>query len=414
LQSAPARREIGDLSTQLVADGARAQRASVKQSITCEVLMSELAHIAELPIFNNSLLDWGFALGIAVISLVVLLTIRRAVRAYHKRMIATSETELLEIPMQVLSRTTLLLMLVVSLFIGAQWLTSGPTSQRMLNSAVTIALFWQAGIWMMASASVYMERKRQRSLTTDRAAVGSLSIISFVVNVVIWAMVLLLTLDNLGIDITALIAGLGIGGIAVALAVQNVLGDLFASLSITLDRPFVVGDFLILGDFLGSVEYIGIKSTRLRSLSGEQIIISNSDLLGSRVRNYGRMNERRVVFATRIPYETPLDQLEVVPGLIRQIIESEDLTRFDRSHLATHAPGSIDYETVYYVLSADYNKYMDIQQSINLRLHRELEQRGIKFAYPTQRMFVVAQEMPTTAPNEPSMRQVQPQRPAAA
>jgi small-conductance mechanosensitive channel len=376
--------------------------------------MPELANISQLPIFNNSLFDWSLALVIAAFALMVLLTIRRAVRAYHKRMLATTATELLEIPMQVLSRTTLLLMLAVSLFIGAQWLASGPTTQRLLNSAVTIALFWQAGIWMMAAVSIWLERKRQRSLTTDRAAVGSLSIINFVINVVIWAMVLLLTLDNLGIDITALIAGLGIGGIAVALAVQNVLGDLFASLSITLDRPFVVGDFLILGDFLGSVEYIGIKSTRLRSLSGEQIIISNSDLLGSRVRNYGRMSERRVVFATRIPYETPLQQLEQIPGLIRQIIEAQSDTRFDRSHLAVHAPGSIDYETVYYVLSADFNKYMDIQQGINIRLHRELEQRGIKFAYPTQRMFVVPQEMPTTTPNEPSMQDVAGSRPAAA
>src|SRR5690606_6884436 len=176
----------------------------------------------------------------------------------------------------------------------------------------------------------------------------------------------------------------------------------------------VVGVFLILGDFLGSVEYIGIKSTRLRSLSGEQIIISNSDLLGSRVRNYGRMNERRVVFATRIPYETPLERLEEIPGLIRHIIESESNTRFDRSHLASHAVGSIDYETVYYVLSADYNVYMDIQQRINLRLHRELEQRGVKFAYQTQRMIVVPQEAPKTSPGEPTAQPADRERPAAA
>src|SRR5690606_35628395 len=174
----------------------------------------------------------------AAVALVVLLTIRKAVRAYHQRMLATAATELLEIPMQVLSRTTLLLLLAVSLYIGAQWLVTGPTTQRLLNSAITIALFWQAGIWMMTATAIWIDRKRQRSITTDRAAVGSLGIISFVLNVVIWSMVLLLTPDNLGIDITALIAGLGIGGIAVALAAQNVLGDLFASLSITLDRPF--------------------------------------------------------------------------------------------------------------------------------------------------------------------------------
>jgi small-conductance mechanosensitive channel len=317
--------------------------------------------------------------------------------------------------LQVLSRTTLPLLLIVSLFIGAQWLQVGPTTQRVLSSAITIALFWQVGIWMMASASIWLERKRRRSLGTDRAAVGSLSIISFVVNVVIWAMVLLLTLDNLGIDITALIAGLGIGGIAVALAVQNVLGDLFASLSITLDRPFVVGDFLILGDFLGSVEYIGIKSTRLRSLSGEQIIISNSDLLGSRVRNYGRMQERRVVFATRVTYQTPVEHVEQIPALIRQIIESQPGTRFDRCHFAQHAPASLDYETVYYVLSADFNKYMDIQQAINLRLHRELLQRGVEFAYPTQKIYLVSPESASDGDNHPTGR-VEPEhrRPAAA
>lgn len=375
--------------------------------------MSEFSSFAQLPLFQNSALDWLLALGISTVALLLLLAVRRAIRAYYKRMLATADTELLEIPLQVLSRTTLLLLLAIALFIGAQWLTIGPTTQRVLSSAITIALFWQAGIWLMAAASIWLERKRQRSLAVDRAAVGSLGIIGFVVNVVIWAMVLLLTLDNLGIDITALIAGLGIGGIAVALAVQNVLGDLFASLSITLDRPFVVGDFLILGDFLGSVEYIGIKSTRLRSLSGEQIIISNSDLLGSRVRNYGRMNERRVVFATRITYETPLEALEQIPGLIRQIVESQSATRFDRSHLATHSPASIDYETVYYVLSADYNKYMDIQQAINLRLHRELRQRGIHFAYPTQRLFVMSQQMPDASPDPSDLQDTERQRPAA-
>jgi small-conductance mechanosensitive channel len=375
--------------------------------------MPELSTLAQLPLFSNSLLDWSFALGIAIIALLVLLTARRIVRTYHKKMLTTTQTELLEIPLQVLSRTTLLLLLVMSLYIGSQWLTTGPTTQRVLTSAITIALFWQAGIWLMAATSIWLERKRQRSLAIDRAAVGSLGIIGFVINVVIWAMVLLLTLDNLGIDITALIAGLGIGGIAVALAVQNVLGDLFASLSITLDRPFVVGDFLIVGDFMGSVEYIGIKSTRLRSLSGEQIIISNSDLLSSRVRNYGRMNERRVVFGTSVTYETPIEQLEQIPALIRQIVEEQPDTRFDRSHFAKHAAASIDYETVYYVLSADYNKYMDIQQHVNLQLHRELQQRGIEFAYPTQKLYVVSQMVEGNAPNERVRTESQQQRPAA-
>ena len=214
--------------------------------------------------------------------------------------------------------------------------------------------------------------------------------IGVVINAVIWALVTLLTLDNLGIDITALVAGLGIGGIAVALAVQNIFGDLFASLSITLDRPFVVGDFLIVDAVRGTVESIGIISTRLRSLDGEQIVMPNSDLLSSRVRNYGRMLERRVLFRTAVTYETPIEALERVPRLIRDIVEGQGDTRFDRSHFAAHGAASLDFETVYYVRSPDYNRYMDVQQAINLRLHREFQKLGIEFAYPTQKVFVAS------------------------
>jgi small-conductance mechanosensitive channel len=364
--------------------------------------MLDLDKLAALPLFSNSLLDWIVAAAIATGTLLLLLVIRSSVRRYHRKLAATPETELLEIPLQVMSRTTLVFLLVLALFVGAQWLTKGPTTQRVLASALTIALFWQAGVWAVEATAAWLDRKRRRSMATDRAAVGSLGIIGFILNVVIWALVLLLTLDNLGVDITALVAGLGIGGIAVALALQNVLGDLFASLSITLDRPFVVGDFLAVGEFLGSVEYIGIKSTRLRSLSGEQIIMSNSDLLSSRVRNYGRMSERRVVFTTSVTYETPIEQVERIPSLIRGMVESEPNTRFDRSHFARHAAASLDFETVYFVLSADYNRYMDVQQAINIRLHREFAARGIEFAYPTQKLLIAAASSGTSPDSVPA------------
>ncbi|HMN45496.1 MAG TPA: mechanosensitive ion channel family protein [Povalibacter sp.] len=354
--------------------------------------MIDLNELSRMPLFDNSLLQWLIATAVAVAVFAVLMTARRVIRTYHKRLKETPKTEILELPLEVLSRTTLLFFLVVALYSGLKTLTVGARGASLMDSVITIASFWQAGVWAVAAASAYIDRKRRASMTADRAAVGSLSIIAFIINVVIWALVAMLTLENLGVDITALVAGLGIGGIAVALAVQNVLGDLFASLSITLDRPFVVGDFLIVDDFLGSVEYIGIKSTRLRSLSGEQIIMANSDLLGSRVRNYGRMNERRVVFPTRVTYETPVELVEKVPALIRRIVEEQNNTRFDRSHFQKHAPGSLDFETVYYVLSADYNKYMDVQQAINLALHREFAKLGIEFAYPTQKLYVAGVE----------------------
>jgi small-conductance mechanosensitive channel len=355
----------------------------------------EIERILESPIFSNTPVQWLIALSVVAVALLVMFTARKMIRTYYERMQSTDRTELLEIPLGVLSRTTLLFFLAVSLFVGLQTLTMGETTARVLRSAITIALFWQAGVWAVAAASAWIDRKRRRSMTVDRAMVGSLGVIAFMINVLIWSLVVLLTLDNLGVDITALVAGLGIGGIAVALALQNILGDLFASLSITLDRPFVIGDFLSVGDFLGSVEYIGIKSTRLRSLSGEQIIMPNADLLGSRVRNFGRMSERRVVFGTNITYETPLDTVERIPALIKEIVQSQKDTRFDRSHFAKHGSASLDFETVYYVLSPEYNRFMDIQQAINLRLHRELTAMGVDFAYPTQRLIVESPDKPS-------------------
>jgi len=352
--------------------------------------MIDLTELLSLPIFSNSPMAWLAGFVVAGGAFALLLGVRRAVRRYHRKLEEASGAPFVRIPLQVLSRTAVPFFFVLALFVGAQVLTLGSSTVRVLASAITIALFWQAGIWTVATASAWLDHKRRRSLVADRAALGSISIIGVILNAVIWALVVLLTLDNLGIDITALVAGLGIGGIAVALAVQNIFGDLFASLSITLDRPFVVGDFLIVGDVLGTVETIGIKSTRLRSLNGEQIVMPNSDLLGSRVRNYGRMMERRVVFATGVTYETPIEALERIPRLIQDIVEGQADTRFDRSHFAAHGAASLNFETVYYVRSPDYNRYMDIQQAINLRLHREFAKLGIEFAYPTQKVFVAS------------------------
>jgi small-conductance mechanosensitive channel len=351
---------------------------------TRSIRVEYFEHLLSLPVFRNSLLQWLTALGIMLALFSVLLALRRWIRRSHQRLKDTPETELAEI----LSRTTIPFFVVLCLYAGLKTLSTGASTARLLDSAITIALFWQAGVWIAAAANGMLDRRRRRALTVDRAVAGSLGVIGFIVQVIIWTMVGLLTLDNLGVDVTALVAGLGIGGIAVALAVQNILGDLFASLSITFDQPFVVGDFLAVGDFLGSVEYIGIKSTRLRSLNGEQIVISNADLLGSRVRNYGRMAERRVLFSLGVIYETPAAELERIPGMIRRIVEAQQDTRFDRAHFAKHGAASLDFEIVYYVLSADYNRYMDIQQAMNLQIHREFERAGIEFAYPTQKVIL--------------------------
>jgi small-conductance mechanosensitive channel len=243
-------------------------------------------------------------------------------------------------------------------------------------------------LWATAALTTFLTLRRARQLAADPSTVAAMDLVGFLLRLFVWAAVLLLLLDNLGVNVTTLIAGLGVGGIAVALAAQNVLGDLFASLSIVLDKPFVVGDFIAVADFMGSVEHVGLKTTRLRSLSGEQVVFSNTDLLGSRIRNYGRMYERRVVSSIGVTYQTPPAKLRRIPEIIREIVQCQQKIRFDRAHFQNLGDSSLGFEFVYYVLTADYNHYMDVQQNINLALLEKLTDEGVEFAYPTQTVFV--------------------------
>jgi small-conductance mechanosensitive channel len=337
---------------------------------------------------GNTLLDWSIAFSVAAATGLALLLARRIIRRVARRLAEAHSTSLMELPVLALSRTTAAFILVACLVAGLQFLDLPAQVQSVALAGFTIAAFWQAGVWLTTLASAWLERKRRKALAEDRAAAGSFGIIGFAARVLIWSLVILLTLDNLGINITALVAGLGIGGIAIALAVQNVLGDLLASLSITLDKPFDIGDSLAIGEFVGSVEYIGIKSTRLRSVSGEQIVMSNADLLGSRIRNYGRLVERRVQFTLGIAYGTQRDKLRAIPELLRRAVEAESGTRFDRSHFARYGAASLEFEVAYFVLSPDYNRYMDIQQAINLRIHEEFERLGVELAGPLQPLWL--------------------------
>ena len=209
-----------------------------------------------------------------------------------------------------------------------------------------------------------------------------------VLNLVIWIIGILFLLDNLGFQISTVVAGLGISGIAVALAAQAVLGDLFSYFVIFTDRPFEIGDFVIFDDVLGTIEKIGIKTTRIRSLGGEEIIVANGDLTSSRVRNYKRMQERRIVFGFGVLYETPPEQLREIPGIVREIVEARETTRFDRAHFKDFGDYSLNFEVVYYVLSPDYTTYMNVQEAINLAIFEAFAERGIGFAYPTRTVYV--------------------------
>jgi small-conductance mechanosensitive channel len=228
----------------------------------------------------------------------------------------------------------------------------------------------------------------QRKLQTDAAGATTITALGFLGRVILWSLLLLVALDNMGVSITGLVAGVGIGGIAIALAVQSILSDLFASLSIVLDKPFVIGDFIIVDNFLGTVEHIGLKTTRVRSLSGEQLIFSNTDLLNSRIRNYKRMFERRVVFEVGITYQTPPEKVKAVSGMIRAIIEDQPKVRFDRAHFKNFGDSALVYEAVYFMMTSEYNDYMDTQERVNLAIMIQFAEHGIEFAYPTRTLFV--------------------------
>ncbi len=339
-------------------------------------------------LFGSTLLQWGLAAATLLIIFVVLSLVRRIAGRRLRVFSGKTETKWDDLLAKVINGTGGLTLLVVASFLASLFLQPPEPVRAAIKSIFVIVLLVQGGIWLGIVTRSLLEDYRHRLMTTDPAAATTVNALGLLARIVIWSVVVLLALDNLGIDVTALVAGLGIGGVAVALAVQNVLGDLFASLSIILDKPFVIGDFLVIDDFLGSVEHVGLKTTRVRSLSGEQLIFSNSDLLSSRIRNYGRMFERRVVFNIGVTYDTPREKLERIPGMIRRAIEAQEKTRFDRSHFNKYGDYALQFETVFYVLTADYNRYMDIQQAVNFSIHQAFEEQQIEFAYPSQTLFV--------------------------
>ena len=259
--------------------------------------------------------------------------------------------------------------------------------ERYLN-IIIIALFIFYSVKFAISIFSYFLENYWIKKERDGTRITALRGIETFLKIMVWSIAFIVFLDNLGVQISALLAGLGIGGIAIALASQNILGDLFSYFIIFFDRPFEIGDFLSIDNFSGTIENIGIKTTRIRGLGGEEIIFSNTNLVNSRLRNYKRMKKRRISFNFGVNRETSLEQLKEIPDLIKAIFQDIKGTTFDRAHFSSFGDFGLIFEVVYYVNSRDYNQYMDIQQEINLRLKEELEKRTIKLAYPTQTVFL--------------------------
>lgn len=339
-------------------------------------------------ILGNPVRDWVVAAAIAAGSFLILHLLKHVLLRRLARRAEQTENLVDDFVCELLQRSRRLLVLVAAVWLGSLSLDLPPRAATVLKTAAILAVLLQVALWSTTAINFWIERTRQKRLAADAASATLIHAAGFLGKLVILASLLLVGLDNLGVDITALVAGLGIGGIAVGLALQNILGDLFASVSIVLDRPFIIGDTIHVGDFIGTVESIGLKTTHLRSLSGEQLIFSNGDLLQSRIRNYKRMAERRAVLAFGVVYSTPVDTVAEIPGMVRAIIEPLDPVRFDRAHFKGFGDSSLDFEVVYYVLSPEFGLYMDLQQQINLTLMRRFQERGIEFAFPTRTVVI--------------------------
>jgi small-conductance mechanosensitive channel len=345
-------------------------------------------------IAGNQLWRWLLAVVLAVVLYWALRFLLSQVGSRLARLTARTRSPVDDLLVAVLRSTRKTFVAVLAVALASLVLEVGGIAADVRRWLLVAALTIQVGLWGQRAIILWLELQRERLLEEDPGAVTTLQGLSYVARVALWGAVIVLMLDNLGYDVTALVAGLGIGGVAVALALQSVLGDLFASLSIALDKPFVTGDFIIVDDKLGTVSNIGLKTTRLASLSGEQLVFSNSDLLSSRIQNYKRMEERRVPFTVGVLYQTPVERLEEIPGLARSIIEATEHTRFDRAHFKGFGDSAYIFEFVYYVLAPDYNLFMDCQQQINLGLCRTFEERDIEFAYPTRTLHLAAETGP--------------------
>jgi small-conductance mechanosensitive channel len=347
-------------------------------------------NILNTTLFDNAIGQWLLAL-LVMLLLTGALTMTRGLMARRLSRVEPEKRGVFEnLLLEIVKRTGLIVLIILSVHSASLMVALPPGVSAFIRMIAFIAVIVQLGIWgnyiIADGIRGYFGRSMKDTVTSSGVIV-----ISLIGRTVLWSFILLVILDNVGVNVTALIAGLGVGGIAIGLATQNILSDLFASLSILLDRPFETGHFIIVGEHLGTVESIGLKTTRIRSLSGELLIFGNNDLLQSRIRNFTNFQERRVVFTFGILYSTPAEKLREIPPMVRRIIENIDNARFDRAHFKSFGDFSLIFEVVYYVLSPDFVIYMDIQERINIDIFEAFESKDIQFAFPTRTIHFAGQ-----------------------
>lgn len=335
-------------------------------------------------VLGNQMRAWITAGAVFVLVFLLLRLLKLITTRHLGKLAQRTATQVDDLVVDLLGRTRSWVLAILALYASTFFLKIPQDETRLIRSLTAVVFLLQGALWGNRLITFWLTEYLRRRGEIDRAGRTTIATLGFVGRLILWATLLILALDNFGFKITGLITGLGIGGIAVALAAQEVLKDLFASLAIALDKPFLIGDSITLGEFSGTVEHIGIKTTRVRSINGEQIVIPNSDLIGSRVRNFGRMEERRVLVNLGLVYQTPADRVERAVALVREVITARVGVRLERVHFRAFGESALFVEAVYFITSADYVAYMDLQQEINLEILRRFAAEGIEFAYPTQ------------------------------
>jgi small-conductance mechanosensitive channel len=339
-------------------------------------------------ITRENLVLVGIAAALTIVIFIILTFLRTFIISRTEKKAAATETIIDDILVEMLKKLKRYFLFFLSVYIALIWIKLPVRTRMILDKGIIILFLVQLGQMAGTVINFWVTKKLRAKSDQNVELATTVNLITIGIKAIVYAIILLLALDNLGVDITAFIAGLGVGGIAIALALQNILTDLFSSLTIVLDKPFLVGDFITVGEYMGTVEHIGLKTTRLRSLSGEQLVMGNGDLLQSRIRNYKRMEERRVVQNLTVTYQATAEQLEAIPAAVKAIVQSVDKIRFDRCHFLRYADSSLDFELVYWVLSSEFNDYANRAQKINVAIFRKFAEMGVEFAYPTRTLYM--------------------------
>ncbi len=337
--------------------------------------------------YGNTIQSYFTVAGMILGGMLIIRLFRKGILYRLKKWATTTETNFDDYVVSAVERFILPMLNVSVMYFAIKYLTLDVEALKILRNAYVVAFTFYAIRLTTSSLRILLE-SYARSKEGGEDKVKQLKGIMIVISIMIWSVGLVFLFDNFGYDVTAIVTGLGIGGLAVALAAQTILGDLFNYFVIFFDRPFEIGDFIVVDDKRGNVEYVGIKTTRIKSISGEQIIISNSDLTNSRVHNFKRMEKRRILFTLGVTYQTTPEQLKAIPAIISKIVTDQPDAQMDRCHFSSYGDFSLNFETVYFVTEPDYVKYMDIQQSINLQIFEAFAEKKIEFAYPTQTIFM--------------------------